>query len=268
MPGSRDWGGTALQHGIDILANGFGVTMAAGQTVAFPPFTVTRPGYLANLEAEYSGANGNNPLCSVDFRWFDSGQNISFGHEAWRIPAGSAGNGYFHTGRGPTKGQLLQLTFINRDLTQPMQATFWLAQTTQHASRDDIRLHIGGVSPVFTDAPGFDPIYNRLANFGGQAVNAGQTLNYLLPLYSGQAAIRWSVSNLSAAGVFTTAIVQADAITGFVSDYHLTSNAVTFDSGPQVLVTLPRKVCFLQFVNAGTTTASVNCSMVAQEYSS
>lgn len=268
MPGSPDWGGSALVHGIDILANGFGVTMAAGQTIAFPAFAVTRPGYLLNVEAVYTGTPGNNPLCSMDLGWYDSGQNVRFGHEAWRFPAGTNGNGYFHTGRGPTKGQLLQMSFTNRDLTQQMQAVFWLAQTTQHASRDDIRLHAGGVSPVFTDAPGFDPVYNRLANVSGQAVNAGQTLSFLLPLYSGQAAIRWSVSGLSAAGVFTTAIVQADALTSFVSDYRLTSNAVSFDSGPQVLVTLPRKVCFLQFINSGTTQASVNASINAQEYSS
>lgn len=268
MPGRPDWAGVPLVHGIDILANNFGVNMAAGQTVAFPGFQVNRPGYLLNLQAVYTGANGNNPLCSMDVAWYDNGQNARFGHEAWRIPAGSNGNGYFHTGRGPTKGQLLVLSFTNRDLTQPMQAVFWLAQTTQHASRDDIRLHVGGVSPVFTDAPGFDPTYNRLANFQGQAVLAGQTLKFLLPLYSGQAQLVWGATGQSAANVVSVQIMQADALTSFDPDYSLLAGASPFQSPNAQLVTLPRKVCFIVVSNSGTSTANVTLSMVAQEYSS
>lgn len=268
MSGRPDFGGDRLTHGIDILAAATVVNMLAGQTVAVPGFQVTRPGYLFNVQAVYSGANGNNPLCSIDFAWYESTQSARFGHEGWRIPAGSNGNGYFHTGRGPTKGQLFVPSFTNRDLTQPMQAVFWLAETTQHASRDDIRLHVGGTSPVFTDAPGFDPIFNRLANFQGQTVNAGQTLKFLLPLYSGQASIVWGSTGQSAANVVQVQIVQADALTTFDPDYSLLAGASPFQSPNGQLVTLPRKVCFIVVSNTGGTPANVTLSMVAQEYSS
>lgn len=268
MPGQPDWGGTALVHGIDILANGFGVSMAAGQTISFPPFEVTRPGYLLNVEASYPGASGNNPLCSVDFGWYDAGQNVHFGHETWRIPAGVTNNGYFHTGRGPTKGQLLQLSFTNRDLTQPMESTFWLAQTTQHASRDDIRLHLGGTSPVFNDAPGQDATYNRLLSTTNAAIGIGATVDWLLPLYSGQAQIFWKATGQSAAGVLSVGIRQADALQVFPYDYQLVATASPFIAPDNQLVTLPRKVSFVEVINNGTTPVALSMVMTAQEYSS
>lgn len=268
MAGHPDFGGNALVHGIDILAPNQSVSLAAGGSGVIGPFEITRPGYLLNTQAVYSGASGNNPLCSMLVEWFDASQATHFGQEAWRFPAGSSGNGYFHIGRGPTKGQLVQATFTNRDLTQPMQALLWLAQTTQHASRDDVRLRAGGVSPVFTDAPGFDPSYNRLANFQGQTVNAGQTFKFLLPLYSGQAQLVWGATGQSAANVVSVQIVQADALTSFDPDYSLLAGASPFQSPNAQLVTLPRKVSFIVVSNTGGTSANVTLSMVAQEYSS
>lgn len=268
MAGHPDFAGTPLVHGIDILADGFGVLVAGGQTIAFPPFEITRPGYLMNVGTVYTGANGTSGLVSMSVDWYDSGQNVHFGHEAWRMPVGTNGNGYFHTGRGPTKGQLLQLNFTNRDATQQIESTFWLAQTTQHASRDDIRLHLGGVSPVFQDAPGFDPTFNRLANILGQTIVAGHTDIWLLPLYSGQASLFFSCSGQSAANVVELFVVQADLLNNFASDAIIVAGASPFASTPGLLVTLPRKVMSLEIQNTGTTTATYNLSMVAQEYSS
>jgi hypothetical protein len=268
MSGSPDWGGTSLVHGIDVLANGFGVAVGPGQLVAFPPFSINRPGYLCNLEAEYSGASGTTPLVTADFGWYDQGQNVHFGHEEWTLPVGTAGNGFFHTGRGPTKGQLFQLSFQNFDAAQSIQATFWFAQTTQHASRDDIRLHADGVSPVWTIIGGDDPTKNILADFVGLAVPPAGAGPFLLPLYSGQASLYWTAVNQSAANNVSLEIIPANTSGTHADVYLAFAGASPFRSAPGALITLPRRVCMVKFANSGAATATVTMTLIAQEYSS
>jgi hypothetical protein len=268
MPGHPDWAGTALTHGIDIVANGFGVTMAGGQSIAFPPFTITRPGYLCNIAADMTAGGSTDPRCVVDFGWYESTGNTHFGHEAWVMPAGAGGNDYAHTGRGPTKGQLLQLTFTNADPLVGCQATFWLAETTQHASRDDIRLHSAGSSPVWTNAPGLVPIEDILADTGAVVVPANSSQTYLLPLYSGQASLFWSATGQSAANVASVEVVRAPGPASHSDTYFQLAGATPFRSSPGLLVTLPRAVCLLVLGNTGTSPCTFQVSMYAQEYTS
>jgi hypothetical protein len=268
MAGHPDFGGTPLTHGIDILANGFGVTMAGGQTIAFPPFDITRPGYLLNVEAEFSSVAGTLPMCDVDFNWYDAGMNVHFGHETWRIATSLSGNGHFYTGRGPTKGQLLQLTFHNWDPIQQAQATFWLAETTQHASRDDIRLHQPGVSPVWGNPAGFDPTFNILIDDRGLAVPSGGLTAVIIPLYSGQAQINWKASGQSAANDLNVQITPMSGPANHADIYNVFAGASPFTSPTDQLITMPRKCCLLTVGNTGAATVSLDLSLIAQEYSS
>lgn len=268
MPGNPDWGGTALVHGIDILADGFGVTMAGGQTISFPPFEINRPGYLMNVGSYYPGANGTAGLVVMDVSWFDSGQNVHFGHETWEMAVGTDGNGFYHTGRGPTKGQLLGLAFTNVDPTQQLQSTFWFAQTTQHAARDDIRVHLDGISPVWNTVPGDSATENELANILNLAIPNGTTGPYLLPLYSGQASIYWSCTGQSAANDVSVEVYAASGSGTQADIYKLIAGATPFASTPGQLITLPRRCCLLKIVNTGAATATLSLIMIAQEYSS
>lgn len=268
MPGHPDWGGQALVHGIDILANGFGVTMGAGQTISFPPFAITRPGYLLNFTAIYPGTNGTSGLCDVDLGWYDAGQNVHFGHEAWRFAVGTNNNGFFHTGRGPTKGQLLQLSFTNRDQNQSAQATFWLAETTQHASRDDLRIHLDGVSPVWPTVDGDDAIHNILSDFQAFSLPTGNAGPALMPLYSGQASVTWAVSGQTAAGQVELIIKPAEDLALHAPHLHQFCGTSPWDSPQAQLIDMSRKVCTLELINHGASTCTVNLSLVAMEYSS
>jgi hypothetical protein len=270
MPGRQDWQGTPLTHGIDVLASGLTLMVGPGQTASFPVFTITRPGYLLNVSAVYTTGEGTSGLFTMDVAWYESTQSTRFGHEGWRMAVGGFASQapWFHTGRGPTKGQLLVLSFTNRDTVQTIQVAFWLAQTTQHASRDDIRVHVNGSSPVWALDPGGDPVFNRLASISGQSIVAGHTDTYLLPLYSGQVALTWAATGQSAANVLNLSLVQADPLNTFAPDYTQSASATPFASPDAILVTLPRKVMSLVVHNGGTSTASYTVSMVAQEYSS
>jgi len=270
MPGRPDWQGTPLTHGIDVLASNVTVTVGPTQTVSVPAFTITRPGYLLNVSAVYTTAEGTSGLFTMDVGWYESTQTFRFGHEAWRMAVGgfASQQAWFHTGRGPTKGQLAVFSFTNRDAAQTIQVTFWLAQTTQHASRDDVRVHVDGASPVWALNPGDDPVFNRLATINGQSIIAGHTDTYLLPLYSGQTSLAWAATGQSAAGVLTLSVVQADPLNTFQPDYQQAAGATPFVSQQGLLVTLPRKVASLVVKNAGTSTATYGVTMVAQEYSS
>lgn len=256
-----DWGGTALVHGVNILDTNHTILIPANSTVTASTYTMSKPGYLIQVQPSYQATSGATPFLTVQMNWYDPTVGFHFGEEDWDVYVGSAGSGPFITGHGVVKGAVLQIKMTNHDTAQPMVCVLDVAETTAHIAREDWRERVAGTIPGFTMAPGEDLLHNEVAMI--QLSLTASSTKYLLPIYAGQAWLSLLASPVST-GTGGLVIQPWDTGAQLYDTGTLPASTSTINSA---VITLPRKPCILTlFSPAGG--FNWNLGMVAQEYAS
>jgi hypothetical protein len=264
-------GGVPLLHGYDLLINDTAtahLTIAAGAT-AFPTVALKKPGYLISIAGEMA-ASGTVPFLEVTPIWYDSNVGAAAGQgysqESWWVPMSDTVATMYTYGKGPTKGNELQLAIKNLS-SQSASVYLLLGETTQHIARDDWRSGVLTGVPGYTSAPNQNPLGLILAGGGpaGQIFTVSQQYIYLLPLYSGQAFI-----DFNGPGTQSELTVAVADLNG----NYMFSDVVGLGQGSNPGVNyrgtfyLPRQPCQLYIANAGPNAPNVFWGLTIVEYAS
>lgn len=255
-------GGTPLLHGAKQVYTLTSQVIAAGGTFSTGAISIAKPGYLIRVNTLMSGASAAVPYLEADLTWSvtpNTGQVTA--EEIWYLNCGSSGS-VNTRGKGPTKGNQLNITFTNGDVVDSVTINVQVWETTQHISRDDWR-NPGGVPSASASIIHADSLANIIAN-DTFSVGAGTTEKRNLPLYAGDVNV-WIDSvtgptaqvNIVPVGDFNVATPQPIATFDWTVNFRTPTR-----------VTLPRCPCQLQFVNGGGSAATAQVSLVALEYAS
>lgn len=255
-------GGAPLLHGARRLFTVGSQVVAASGTFSTGNITFTRPGYLIRVTCQMSAAGAVQPTVKADMSWTvaASGSPIT-AQEQWYLPAGSV-TAMRTNGKGPTKGDTLNITFTNGDATDTVTLFVDVWETTQHVARDDWR-STGSVASAGGGAIGNQNQAGLIAT-DSFSVPASSSVTKNLPLYCGQAAV--FVNQNSAAGsqisfnpgsIFSAAFLA----TFVVIDWTVSAHIVT-------LVNLPRGYCQLIATNNAASAQVCAVSIIPVEFAS
>jgi hypothetical protein len=212
-------------------------------------------------------SNSNTSLViSVEFIWSEdpAGQNIVFSEEFWVpvyiVPAGTT----TVTGSGPMHGNYLSILLTNPDTSAANISVFNLFGSSRPQNYSDWRStgRIAMQNPTYNNVPSGDGFDNLLGAVSGQTVAAGATLNFALGMYAGPV---WFRAQNTGASTSTT---KAGLFTVFdnipFALYNPNAGIASSAEQSQELI-LPRTFCFMKFQNIGTTAASMNATVTAQQ---
>lgn len=138
MTGTPDWGGAALATGADFVAGPNGTLSVPANSTKSVPLNFSRPGYFIDMAISIANASATIPWALVEFVWKDSTGAAIIDIEHYYIPAASSGI-WRTCGKGPVRGQMLEVNVTNYDPTYAMTVNYSIGQNTQHISRDDWR---------------------------------------------------------------------------------------------------------------------------------
>lgn len=255
-------GGVPLLHGVKNLLNLTGQVIAASGSITVGPIVFAKPGYMIRILAGMSAAGAAIPFVEAQLQWSVStqpGQLTSV--ESWYLPA--SGVGTIRTnGRGPTKGDTLNIVFTNGDAVDTATINVGVWETTQHLTRDDFRSAAGAASAsavnIGADAPGL------IIGQTNTSIPATSVTNFNMPLYAGQVNI--NINTNTAAGSTVTLVPVGDITAGATRPLRVMD--WTMPNGNYQGIILPRAPCQLQASNAGAAAFNFVCSVVALEYAS
>ena len=259
MTGHPDWIGTPESHGMNFMVlPGTTRTIGPNSSQTFTVFP-NRPGYALGIWASITSAAATVPWYQVEFMWRDLSSVTILDIQHYYLPATSSGI-YRTTGKGPCRGQALQVTITNFDPAFSMTFAYSLAETTQHIARDDWRTvdlstavvpGFGAVNEFPNGVAFGDLAAGTVANQNNDTLPAHTTWTQLLPMYTGL--VFWQFNANSAITVAVrvpTALGSTPAIDG--------DSPIWFDTAlTDVTVQLahPRFPLYLDFTN--TTAASI-----------
>jgi hypothetical protein len=138
MPGYPDWFGTPLVHGLNYVAGPNATQVIAHNGVFTFNALFSHPGYVVDIFATIASGAATVPFYEVEFRWMDSSAAATIDVERFYLAASSTGP-WRTCGKGPTRGQLLQVTVTNLDPAFAITLNYSIAECTQHIARDDWR---------------------------------------------------------------------------------------------------------------------------------
>lgn len=255
-------GGTPLLHGVRQVFNVSGQVIGPGTAFNTGFNAIGKPGYLINVRANSGAGPAATPFILADVEWqVNASGNLDTAEELWYIPGGNNSNRRT-TGKGPTKGDRMRVTFTNGDTVNSvtLSATIW--ETTQHISRDDWRSDAATPNPTAPIIKG-DALANVLAN-DSYNVPATTTNFRNLPLYSGDANI-WFNTN-PAAGSQIAVVPIGEFLISPIEPLMTFDWTQTFRQ--PLPLTLPRCPCQIQATNGGAAPVTLNVCMIALEYAS
>lgn len=253
-------------------------TIAAGATTTFTPITPSPiAGFSPCLGLSYEiqlqllgSASATIPFAVVTLQFFESDSPGAFPLETveWVCAVGNVGNGGLIGGHGPLRGNYMSVTIKNLD-TLSLQAGVTILGTSRTYTRDVWTEQTNYVTAGFT-RPNLFPGTLYLGAVNSVAVGAGLTVARLFPMWAGQ----WWIEQLDTGGVASPNLdftVQAMPPSFFTSANILDQ----FPAGTQTtglnndpfgyFIAGPRCPLRLQWVNSGTTTATVNVVCTALE---
>jgi hypothetical protein len=255
-------GGAPLLHGVRQVYSSGSQVIAQSGTFNTGVITFTRPGYLFRILAQMSGTNAVQPTVLCDLTWKVGGvSGPATAEEQWYVPA--AGSSQKRTtGRGPTKGDTLQIAFTNGDANDTVTITVNVYETTQHMARDDWRSD-GAIASSGASAISQQISANNLGN-DSFTVPASTSVLRNLPLYAGQANI-WINQNTGAGSqiqVLPASIFAPSALNPIAS--------LDWTAAPHQLigVVFPRAWCQLLIVNQAAAQVTFTVGITALEFAS
>jgi hypothetical protein len=249
--------GTGLLTSAGLLISDTRHVIGAGQTITYAPVPVSRIGYDGLIQCLNAGG-GTNPFATVTMRWADSSAGVDTAQEIWYPASGTSGPEYFLG--GPTKGDQLIVMVTNND-TVSLQFSIFVSQNSRVYARDDWRSPSWSAPgiPGFT-LPNSDPTSLILA-ITNPTVNAGQTVNRLLPLYAGYAQLYYNPPSGSSSQVKILPTGNQGPVDNTTPLFVAYSTGGTINA--QVM--LPRCNCELQISNIGSGSMSPSASLTATE---
>lgn len=255
-------GGTPLLHGVRLVYQNTAIAIPALGNFSTGNITFTRPGYLLRITVLMSGASGSMPSIKCDLSWRVNAQGGAFTAEEFWYVAGGGSQSRRTNGKGPTKGDTLQVSLTNGDAGNSATVQLQIWETTQHIARDDWRGDNAAASQ-FAGGAANDIAGNVVAQ-ESLSINANTTVNRNFPLYAGQVNI-WINQN-TAAGSNVQIIPFGDFNTGPA----LPLANLDWTQAPHSLigVILPRCWCQLSALNNGGSVATLQYSVIALEYAS
>lgn len=255
-------GGTPLLHGARQVFSITNQVIAAGGTFTQNNIPFTKPGYLFNIRAQMSAVGAVLPSVLCDLTWSVGPiANGATAEEQWFVPAGGS-SAKRTTGRGPTKGDTLQLVLKNGDATDSVTVSVVIYETTHHMTRDDWRSD-GGIGAATGSAITANSNALSLGN-DSFSVPGNSTAFRNMPLYAGQANI-WINQNVGAGSQVSIVPV------GMFGPTQLNPIAsLDWTAPPHQLVgmILPRAWCQLQAVNNAAGAVTFTFGITALEYAS
>jgi len=240
--------------------NAIQLTSSVGATpsITIGPFAISTPGYEVGFSVlGKTGSGGTTPTCTIDMVWTDSisGQIIS--HESWTVWESQAGGGAKYYGTGPTKGNVLTITFSNNDNSIGQTINFVVTQNGNAYNRDDWRTN--GLASV----PGFtSPNSNTFSNILMQtAPNVGAS-NFTarpIPLFAGRVTFN---TQWTATGYFQ--VITEDP--GMLGNVLYQGNSAAANTPGFVTVALPRSVCYVVLNNNFSSSQQMGFTITIEEY--
>lgn len=255
-------GGTPLLHGVKQLFTVSGQVVGPLASFNTGFFTVTKPGYLINIRANHGVPTAAIPFVQADVEWrVNASGALDTAEEIWYIPGGNNTNRRT-TGRGPTKGDQMRVTFTNGDTVNSVTLSITIWETTQHAARDDWR---SDSSTASTIAPAIknDNLANIVASDNFNVAAASQ-VQRLLPLYAGPVNL-WINQNAAAGSTVTVDPVGDYTLNprNPVAEYDWTQAPFGLKN-----LYLPRCPCQLVVFNAAGAAVTFNVGMASLEQAS
>lgn len=255
--------GVFLLHGKAQIGSAANQVIAALGQFSTGNLTVTKPGYWIRITAQMA-ANTGTPFIKVDVQWSDSATGALLAEEKWFIPAGTTAT-LRTTGKGPVKGDRVNITFTNQDSAQSVTLSYNLVETTHAIARDDWRSSMGSqwTSTLANTSFARGDILGNVLMSDSPNIPGTTTLNFQLPLYAGRAGV--FISDSAATHILLTAYPFAD------QDLALINNIVAVRGsadGTFTEVALPRASCTVALLNLNAGAVAPVVAITAMEYAS
>lgn len=255
-------GGTPLLHGAKQIYSLTGQVIAANSSFATGFQTVTKPGYIIRITADNTAGLTVTPIVECDVLWQVSASgSVAASEEIWYTWSGNNAQRRL-LGKGPTKGDRMQVTFTNADLVNSVTLNVTIWETTQHIARDDWRGDKGVTSTTATTMVG-DMLANIIA-CDTYTVGAGANVARNLPVYSGPASI-WINQNAAAGSVVSIVAAGDSNLAVFNPVVQLDWTALPFQLKN---IYLPRAPCQVQALNQGAGPVTFSVCIIALENAS
>lgn len=265
MPGSPDWGGTALQSGHSLLTSVKSVTLAEGANAVYT-LPISRPGYL--LRADLVNSTNTSTALPVRFDWQfqDVQSGAMLDNLSWSIFAGAKGSNHSVSGSGPTKGNQIMLTITNQAASAvTLSFNLTIMEVTSTFERHD--WHTDDTS-AFTiagfTAPETEATSGLLAGIVSLSLTAGSggQATRILPLCTGQAQL-WISTASAAADLEYWLFPEAD--TEFPSQPAYANGATQSNGVNYASVWMPRVQSTLVLQNNNASTKVVQATLSAAQ---
>lgn len=243
-----------------------GLNVPANSAVTIGPVAVAAPAYAIAVDALISGS-ATIGILKVLFNWTDAISGVLVAQEQWYItgttvtPAATNG---LHTGRGPTKANLLTVLVHNYDTAQAATVDLMVWQSSRIVTRDDWRgLAEGGGYVTFT-VPNSEAQSGVLGWEDNASIAAGTSTVWLCPLYAGQASLSVAPSTLTGF-VFAVIVPLVDRPSINWPQIFETQIPAAGNTG---YLALPRCPVLISISNTGSSPFTVFWSLLVQEFAS
>lgn len=205
-----------------------------------------------------------NPFVQVRLDWFnvDAPGGPAVDSQIWRLPIGVAGSaGTVTFGKGPQRGQFLQVTMTNLD-TVGVSAVIQVNSTSRAANRDDWRWDAPSSVqvPTFNQANG-GPLGNSLGSVNSLSIAAASQKKYLFGMYAGPVYLRL---NSNAASGQANFIVRPEPQSDWGTGALLNVN-IGLSNDFEQLMNLPRGPVSVTMINNDTVARTFNIEIVASD---
>lgn len=259
--GSPDWGGGALQGGENPILNQSNLFFTAGQTRTFTA-AVGRPGYIVRMHLWHSAAGGGVMPVKIQLTWVDLSMNAVMAVQTFWVFAGDPTTHHVINGQGPVAGTQLQLAITNGSaLAQNMDADIFMVETTGYYTAhlwqtdDSGGFVIPGLNAVTSDVNA-----GIVAEVNAVSVPASSTTTLVMPLFSGQAAIRGHTLGANAVNIFANTAAESNP----TFNDTVWQIAVVNSQDAYLPVYMPRVQCTLGLNNTnGAAAETVNAMLVS-----
>lgn len=242
------------------LATDLTITLKGGQSVSVPNLLISQLGY----EIQISSTVGNgdtNPFVIADMQWSDPASGLIVAEEQWCLPCADAGAINTFNGTGPTKAAQLSINFTNLEATEDATVTVVMLTNSRVYLKDRWLQTVSAPSTNYAVSGG-RMLSGVVASWSNQQINAGATVQVLLPLYAGDVYIYMDQNGVSATNFVAKLQVAPTSRFGTASMW---SGSPTggVGTGISAVTRWPRAPLLLTVVNSGAVNAFVNLKAIA-----
>lgn len=238
-------------------------TLAGGGSVTYTSAAFTQPGYAAEFVLTQAIGSPTIPWVRVQLQWIDQTSGILVWEDDFILAIGANGGGNQYIGRGPTKGNQVQVKITNLEPSLGVTYALNIWQDSHVEDRHDWKQDYSGFafsSPLFS-LPNVGQNNNFLA-FSAPSINANSSVTRLLPLYVGVVDILF----ITPAGLTGSFTISAPTGTISAAGQAITASlSLAAATTQQYTGTLPRMNMILTLTNNGASAGVFTIYITARE---